>query len=205
MTEEKDIQRVSEIITERGALGTRYVVTVDFKSKKFRSAKKALAYRNKQLALQQEQQERREAQRKAAEIAAEEARLRAEEDRLRAEYEKDPEYFSITVKPPLLPAPEGTDVQAYARVDVEAYAREIDTACFRLARFGYEVISITPLLSGYSAYLREYNKDQSSGYGWGAGWGFSYTDGIVILGRKKQQSAHHPAITDRSAESPESR
>ena len=186
MTEEKDIHEISDVSSIKVAFRTRYVVTVDGESNKFGSEEKAVAFRNEQLALRREQQERREAARRAEGI-------KAEETRVRAEYDQDPDYFTITVQPPLRPPPEETDVRSSARVDLEAYSREIDTACFRLARFGYEVISITPLISGFadSNYRYKVGGDRNGNwaYGWGAGWGFSYTDGVVIVGRKKRQGA----------------
>ncbi|MDW8288553.1 MAG: hypothetical protein RMJ89_10820 [Flammeovirgaceae bacterium] len=53
-------------------------------------------------------------------------------------------------------------------------AEEVTEALNQLHEEGYEIISVAPVSSG-----------SSSNVGTG-GWGFSYTDGILITGRKRK-------------------
>ena len=177
-----DIREVSEITTDKGALGgTRYVVDVDGKKKKFRNVEKATAYRDEQLALQESQRERRELQREAAAQEAAEAQARAE-------YDLDPEYLAFEVRMPLAEMREPKESfftqkdAGGANVDVEAYAREIQTAGYELFRRGYEIVSITPLISGHAGLKHEHD------YQAGWGWGYSFTEGVVVLARKDKQA-----------------
>ena len=66
------------------------------------------------------------------------------------------------------------------RVDVEEYTRQINNACYKLWRRGYEVVSITPLISGSADLII---KSEGS-----AGWGYSYTEGVVVLARKIREA-----------------
>ena len=70
--------------------------------------------------------------------------------------------------------------EAGAEVDVEEYTRQINNACYKLWGRGYEVVSITPLISGSADLLI----DSESG----AGWGYSYTEGVVVLARKIREA-----------------
>lgn len=59
-------------------------------------------------------------------------------------------------------------------------SQEIHKACRDLSLNGYEVVSITPGQSGVGGY------NFPSGRNGGAGWGYSYTQGVVITARKKE-------------------
>ena len=170
-----DIQKISEITTEKGAFGTRYVVVVDGKKNKHRTVEKANGFRDEMLALQQEQRERRVLEQEAAEQEAVEAQARAE-------YDRDPEYFAMEIRPPVEVSTlvRAKNKEAGAEVDVEEYTRQINNACYKLWGRGYEVVSITPLISGSADLLI----DSESG----AGWGYSYTEGVVVLARKIREA-----------------
>ena len=80
--------------------------------------------------------------------------------------------------------------QGGATVDAEAYAREVNDTCFDLWRRGYEVVSITPLISGHAGmHGGSIHTVKWGRRAWGAGWGYSYTDGILLLARKAKQTA----------------
>jgi hypothetical protein len=67
------------------------------------------------------------------------------------------------------------------QVDSERLQRDVQLALEELNREGYEVVAITPITSGnYSS--------SSNDYG-GYGYGFSYTDAILITACCKQQFA----------------
>ena len=192
--EEKDIQQISSVTVQKGMLRTRHVVTVDGRTEKFGSEEKANAYRDEQLALQQQQRDRREAERRATE-------QKAADERARAEYDRDPEYFVMSIRPPLVE--QKKKVRNFvAAVDVQAYTREINTACFELSQRGYEVVSITPFLSGYGDFENSsksvsalpFSKDAGNVTAWGAGWGYSYTDGVVLLARKIRKGDAKPGV-----------
>ena len=167
---DRDIQEISEITTEEGAFGTRYVVVVNGKKKKHRTVEKANGFRNEMLALQQKQREGRKLEQEKAEQEAAEAQAREE-------YDRDPEYLAIKISPF-----SGTTLVKKGdwgiKVDGEAYARDINSACYAFWRRGYEIVSITPLTSGSASR----NLDPEVGYG------FSYTEGVVVLGRKIRQA-----------------
>ena len=167
-----DIREVSEVTTETGVFGTRYVVAVDGKTKKFRMVEEASAYRDEQL-------ERRELEKEAAAREAAEAADRAA-------YDQDPEYITLYIRTPIEDFKEakqsifGFKHAGGVLVDVEAFHRHLDDACYKLSRQGYEVVSITPLISGHAGFERDKRKTQS----WGAGWGYSFTSGAVLLARR---------------------
>ena len=192
MSDQQDIQEISEITTEKGVLGTRYVVEVDGKKKKFREVEEAADYRKEQLELQEQQQFIREVEQEAAARDAAEAEAKA---KARAEYDRDPDYLAIVIHPPLDDVREpragifSRSDQGGATVDAEAYAREVNDACFDLSRRGYEVVSITPLISGHAGFQQDVSRWKDRSAGWGAGWGYSYTDGMVLLARKAKQTA----------------
>lgn len=168
----KYIQEIAEVTRKSGAFGDRYVVEVDGHSKKFKSEEEAVAYRTEQLARQEEQKRIQKWQQ--------------EEERLRAEYDADPEYLTMKIAPPLAIAPEPGGwfkrQVTESMVDVDAYARELNDLCYELAGRGYEIVSLTPLTSGYGGYLLS-PKHQG-----GAGWGVSWTEGVLVLARKVRKA-----------------
>ncbi len=67
-----------------------------------------------------------------------------------------------------------------AIVDGERLTKDVQTAISRLNAYGYEVISLMPVTSAY--YPEETNDSCDYSDKWGNG--SSYTEGVVILGRK---------------------
>ena len=167
---EEDRRRISEVTRKSGAFGDSFVVTVDDDSKKFKSEKEATAYRDDWLAQQDQQKRIQERQ--------------AEEARLRAEFDADPECFAVVINPPLAIAPRPKQwfkVEiTESKVDVDAYTQELNDYCYELTQKGYEIVSLTPLTSGYGGYRLE----KSSG----AGWGVSWTEGVLLLARKVRKA-----------------
>ena len=176
-------REISEVAETRGMFGPKYVVTIDGRKKKFSKKEKAEAYRAKKIA---ELTAELEKERRELEKAERERERQAEEARLRAEYNNDPEYFTRWVSPARI-KPKRSRSNMEANIDLQAYANKISDACYQLFRDGYEVISITPLNSAYASYTSgtETSIGGSPQGGWGAGWGLSYTKGVVLVGRKK--------------------
>ena len=163
---------ISEVTRESGAFGkSSFVVTVDGDPNKFKSEEEAVAFR-KELLDQQEQQQL--IQKQQAAVA-----------KLRAEFDADPECFAVVINPPLAVAPRpGTWLKAQiteSKVDAVAYTEELNDYCFELSRKGYEIVSLTPLTSGYGGYTF-----QKKG---GAGWGVCWTEGVLLLARKVRKDS----------------
>lgn len=87
--------------------------------------------------------------------------------------------------------------KSICKVDGEKLAEDLSAAISSLEKDGYEIISITPIISGDFDYkyqsisidstaraLRETEKISGSG-GYGYGYGFSYTEGLLVVARKK--------------------
>lgn len=189
MSDKEDIREISEVTTESGIFGTRHVVVVDGSKKKFKTLQEASDYREAAVQAAAEAEERAA---QAAAEAEERAAQAAAEAKERAEYDLDPEYLAVGIRPPIdvKDPKEGffSDSPGGATIDLGAYISEINNACYRLSRQGYEIVSVTPLISGHAGYK---NKTDHSiiqkagwGWGWGAGWGYSFTEGVVLLARK---------------------
>jgi hypothetical protein len=71
------------------------------------------------------------------------------------------------------------------RIDGSALAADIEAAAQQLLQDGFEIMAITPVLSG--AYNYDTNQETSAmfhyAWGWGYGYGYSYTEGVVITAR----------------------
>lgn len=80
-----------------------------------------------------------------------------------------------------MPSGKVSDVQ----VDIENFGEMIEQACNELHDAGYEVFSITPVIRGNYQYKENPGKIQKgSGYiGHAFGFGYSVTDGVVVLGK----------------------
>ena len=167
---EEDRRRISEVSRTSGAFGNRFVVTVDGDPKKFKSEREAVAYRNEWLEQQDQQNRIQERQAEAA--------------RLRAEFDADPECFAVVISPPLAISPRPKQwfkaELTESKVDVDAYTQELNDYCYELTQKGYEIVSLTPLTSGYGGYRIEKHG--------GAGWGVSWTEGILLLARKVRKA-----------------
>ncbi len=74
------------------------------------------------------------------------------------------------------------------KIDGQRLARDLDEAIKKLNELGYEIVSITSVMSG--EYKYEHKNDHAwaanSGYGWGYGYGygFSYTDSLIVVAKK---------------------
>ncbi len=74
-------------------------------------------------------------------------------------------------------------------VDSQRLANDLEEAIKKLNHSGYEVISVTPVMSG--KYNYEHNHDYNSyydgayGWGYGYGYGYSYTDSLIVVAKKK--------------------
>jgi len=83
-----------------------------------------------------------------------------------------------------------------SQIDGVRLANDIDAATTALQNEGYEVLTITPVMSGKYAYHVEPGSIESSvgflrdGYkvsgkgSWAYGYGYSYTEGVLITARK---------------------
>ena len=76
-----------------------------------------------------------------------------------------------------------SDVQ----IDVEQFAEDITEACNLLDAEGYEVVNITPVIRGqYQHQHTEGNLKKGTGFtSYGLGFGYSVTDGVIILGKRR--------------------
>ena len=76
-----------------------------------------------------------------------------------------------------------SDVQ----IDVEQFAEDLTEACNLLDAEGYEVVNITPVIRGqYQHQHKEGNLKKGTGFtSYGLGFGYSVTDGVIILGKRR--------------------
>jgi hypothetical protein len=72
------------------------------------------------------------------------------------------------------------------QIDGKKLAEDIAEAVARLNEEGYEIVSVTPLLSGKYDYAFDKSGGPGAGGGWGYGYGYgySYTEGVTIIARK---------------------
>lgn len=77
-----------------------------------------------------------------------------------------------------------------SKIDGIALGIAIDQAVSSLNQDGYEIVSITPVTSG-SYDFREISSSMATGQpiieGGGYGYGFSFTSGVLLLGRKLEK------------------
>lgn len=71
-------------------------------------------------------------------------------------------------------------------IDGERLSNDIDQAVSELNIDGFEVVSVTPIISG--AYNYDWDQQQGGnnfgGSGYGYGYGYSYTEGVTIIAKK---------------------
>jgi hypothetical protein len=67
-------------------------------------------------------------------------------------------------------------------IDIVRLNLDINNEIEKLNNSGYEVISITPITSGEYKYDYSVLTSYKIGYGWG--YGFSYTSGVIITAKK---------------------
>ena len=74
------------------------------------------------------------------------------------------------------------------RINGAALAADIEAAAQELLEEGFEILAITPVLSGAYDYDTHHETSMMSHYawGWGYGFGYSYTEGVVITARARQ-------------------
>lgn len=138
-----------------------------------------------------EVQKKLEAERAQAEEEAEEKRREAErkiKGEIIAQYEKSPEYVTYWVSTKRIKDmrehgllwKKVTDTGLYAGVDLADLGGNMHNTLRDIALQGYEVVTILPVTSGVGSWKAL--KGESGG---GAGWGFSFTSGVVITARRK--------------------
>ena len=72
-----------------------------------------------------------------------------------------------------------------SEIDGVRLGKDIENKVAELNSDGYEVVSITPLISGSFAWAHNTEGGGSmGGWGYGYGYGYSYTEGVVIVARK---------------------
>jgi len=75
-------------------------------------------------------------------------------------------------------------------IDKSDFAESIEAACNRLAREGYEVHSITPIICGAYNWASRGMETQAfqtpANFAGGYGYGYSFTDGAVVTGRLRE-------------------
>ncbi len=78
------------------------------------------------------------------------------------------------------------------QIDAKRLAEDLDKAISELNANGYEIISVTPIISGKYQFEKDYKKGEVGfteskggwGYGWGYGYGYSYTDSLIVVAKK---------------------
>ena len=70
------------------------------------------------------------------------------------------------------------------QVDTVALAEDLQMKLEELKKNNYDVINITPIISGSYAFKAEWSAKYSAGYGYG--YGFSYTAGMLIIAKKHE-------------------
>ena len=66
-------------------------------------------------------------------------------------------------------------------IDGELLAQEVQEAIVQLNKEGYEVVSICAVTSGNYHWEKQ---DEHMNFTYGLGYGYSYTEGIIIIARK---------------------
>lgn len=67
-----------------------------------------------------------------------------------------------------------------SKVNAEKLSNDLREAIDELNADGYEVINITPVISGSF----DYQHDTIASGGYGYGYGFSYTDSLIVVAKK---------------------
>lgn len=172
---------VPQIVEKKALLSGKRVYR--FNSQEYQTREEAENARRIEVENRAKQAEQaREFQRKQREIEAE-LELR------RIEYDSDPVYMSVHVRCQYIAdvresffGPKETGMAAW--VDLDALTFRIYDACRELSIHGYDVISITPAISGVGRCEFRGTNPTSAG----AGWGYSFTNGAVVTGRKRGSS-----------------
>jgi hypothetical protein len=68
------------------------------------------------------------------------------------------------------------------QIDTIRLAKDLQEAIESLNKDGYEVVSVTDVISGNYNY--EYKKEAGASWGYSYGYGYSYTDGLMVVARK---------------------
>jgi len=73
-------------------------------------------------------------------------------------------------------------------IDGEALEYDLQNAITKLNESGYEVQSVTPIISAkYDYKWKEHTGSHNHG-GSGYGYGYSYTEGLIVIGKKSSNS-----------------
>jgi hypothetical protein len=67
----------------------------------------------------------------------------------------------------------------HGEIDGEQLTWDLQKAIAQLNNDGYEIVSVTPVISGYGTY-----KAETGAFGYSYGYGYSYTEGVIIVARK---------------------
>ena len=73
------------------------------------------------------------------------------------------------------------------KIDGERLSSDMQIAIEELNREGYEIISVTPVISGSYSYHSDAGSigtGLNGGWGYGYGYGYSYTEGVSIIAKK---------------------
>lgn len=86
--------------------------------------------------------------------------------------------------------------KSICKIDGKKLSEDLEATLSKLEKEGYEILSITPVLSGNFDYayeplninssariLKETEKISGSG-GYGFGYGYSYTQGLIVIAKK---------------------
>lgn len=78
-----------------------------------------------------------------------------------------------------------TGKQSDVQIDAEHFGQMIENACNDLHSEGYDIISITPIVRGNYQYKEQSGilKKGTGSIGHSFGFGYSVTDGVVIIGK----------------------
>ena len=158
----KPHNQISLVSQKLGLTGRKHVVTVGNKDHEFDTERAAWEFRSEQ--------------------------VRKRERGRQFDYDPTDDYISVSVAPPPLEdernslfgwfGKENTGLGVH--VDAEALEQGVQHACARISLDGYEILAITPLTSGIGAW----RMNHEGVAGASAGWGFSFTQGVLITARK---------------------
>lgn len=71
-------------------------------------------------------------------------------------------------------------------IDGKRFSLEIENAINYLNSEGYEVVTVVPIISGNHFHYPAVHQPVYSHSGFGLGFGYSFTEGVTIIGKKKE-------------------
>lgn len=175
---------VAEIQEKKSLIGGK--ISYHFMGKSYETRQLAETAREAEI------QRMAEVKRRHEELAQEErerervqAELQRDYNNAVARYDEDPEYATFYVATnPLRDLRSNffgavKDSNLASLVDLPELTKGISEVCRHIHIMGFEVISIIPAEAGVGAY--KFTNGQSAA---GAGWGYSFTQGVVITAKK---------------------